>query len=67
MPEKQIDIIEFANRVERLCDFILDKIPFKDGSIDQITIQNIKDEAADIQTKFNPLFLDGLSQYIRGG
>lgn len=67
MPERQIDYIDFARRVERLCDFILDRIPLKDGSVDQVTIQNLKTEAADIQTKFNPLSLDGISQYIRGG
>lgn len=69
MPEKQIDVDvkDFARRVERLCDFLLDKIDVKDGSPDVIVIQKLKDDAADLQFMTIYWFFEGLDTYIRGG
>lgn len=50
---KPVDIKEFAIRVERLCDFLLDKIRAevgRDGSSSQALIEDIKEQAADIHT-----------------
>lgn len=69
MPRRDIDIKEFASRVENMCEFILNQIPQKDGSPDQVFIQNLKKDAADIQ--FNPslhgdISLRGLDDHVRG-
>ena len=67
MPEKQIDIKDFALRVERLCNFLLNKIDVKDGSDDIVIIQKLKDDAADLQFKADSMFFEGLHKYIHGG
>lgn len=61
------DIKKFAERVERLCDFLLEGVE-KDGSNDVVEIQNIKKDAADIQfiTRNANVSIEGLSDYIRG-
>jgi hypothetical protein len=69
MSSKDIDIKEFAIRVERLCEFILDQMDEKTGSAEQILIQNLREDAANIQ--FNPrlygdISLRGLDDHIRG-
>lgn len=65
---KEIDLEDFARRVERLCDFLLDKFPFKDGSDDIVIIQKIKSDAADLQTVANTqVNIEGLHAYIHGG
>lgn len=69
MTKREIDVKDFASRVERMCDFILSQIEEKNDSADQIFIHNLKKDAADIQ--FNSelsgdIFLRGLDKYIRG-
>jgi hypothetical protein len=65
---KTVDIKEFAIRVERLCDFLLAKME-KDGSKDVVTLQNLKEEAANIQinnTNVVSESISGLSEYMKG-
>jgi hypothetical protein len=69
MSSKQIDIKDFAIRVERLCEFILDQLDEKTGSPEQILIQELREDAANIQ--FSPrlhgdISLSGLDDHIRG-
>jgi hypothetical protein len=69
MRHRQVDVKDFASRVERMCEFILDQIEEKDGSLDISFIQDLKKDAADIQ--FNPrlygdISLRGLDKHIRG-
>lgn len=67
-----VDIVDFARRVERLCDFLLDKVSkenSRDGSDDIMEIEKLKDVAADIQ--FDDLnkatsTLSGLHSYMKG-
>lgn len=64
-----IDIKEFAMRVERVCDFILDQMEEKTGSSEQLIFEQLKHDAANIQ--FNPrlygdISLRGLDDHIRG-
>lgn len=58
-----LDVKEFAIRVERLCDFLLDKFEIKDGSNDLKAIQDIKEDAANLQFA-NEISLEGLFDYI---
>lgn len=68
MPKQEIDLEDFAIRVERLCNFLIDKFPFMDGSEDITVIQKLKEDAADLQTKSrNQVTLEGLHTYMRGG
>lgn len=68
MPVKEIDLEDFARRVERLCDFLIDKFPFMDGSEDIVIIQKLKDEAADLQVSSRKrITIEGLHAYIHGG
>lgn len=67
MSEKKVDVKDFAIRVERLCDFLLNKFDVKDGSPDITVIQKIKDDAADLQFFDDHLYIEGLDTYIRGG
>ena len=62
-----LDIKEFAERVERVCDFFLDQAE-KDGSDDIRVIQQLKDDAADIQADPAPIkrVLLGLNDYMHG-
>ena len=59
---KTSEIKDFAIRVERLCDFLLDKIPEGD---DRDVLHRLKDDAADIQVG-NYGVLNGLENYMRG-
>lgn len=62
------DLKDFAQRVERLCDFILDKLP-KDGTADVLVVQKLKEDAADIQhVSFHPMdaAIYGLDRYMKG-
>lgn len=61
------NIIDFAERVERVCDFILEGIE-KDGSHDVTVIQNLKKDAADLQfiKKNSNISIEGLDDYMRG-
>lgn len=56
------EVEEFARRVERLCDFLLDKLP--EGE-DRDVLQKLKEEAADIQFNHSEV-LEGLDKYMRG-
>jgi phosphopantetheine adenylyltransferase len=65
---KKVDIKEFAERVERLCEFLLAKME-KDGSDDVVTLQDLQDEAADIQSNNTNVVSEsiaGLSEYMKG-
>lgn len=61
------DIRTFAEKVERLCEFLLVGMD-KDGSEDVIAIQKLKDEAADIQniTRNANVSVAGLADYMKG-
>jgi hypothetical protein len=61
------DITEFAERVERMCEFILEGVE-KDGSEDVVIIQKLKKDAADLQfiKKNANVSIEGLDAYIRG-
>lgn len=69
---KDLDIKDFAKRVERLCDFLLDKLSDesgRDGSNDVKVIEDLKEDAADIQSDRVPLVsqtFSGLDSYMRG-
>jgi len=48
---RDLDIIEFATRVERLCIFLVDKYideRSRDGSDDLVALEKLRDDAADI-------------------
>ena len=61
-----VDIGEFATTVERVCDFLLDKVK-KDGSSDVLIIQQLKEDAANLQVEYpNANVLDGLESHMRG-
>jgi hypothetical protein len=62
MPRK-IDIQDFAKRVERLCEFLLDKLEL--DAEDNDVIQDLRNTAADIQ--FEKLdIVRGLANHVRG-
>lgn len=66
--QKTVDIKDFAIRVERLCEFLLAKMD-KDGSKDVVALQNLKEEAADIQADNSNVIsesISGLSEYLKG-
>jgi hypothetical protein len=63
---KEVDITEFARTVERLCDYLLENVE-KDGSKDVVIIQELKEDAANVQvfhSKAN--LLKGLDNHMRG-
>lgn len=63
---KNIDIHDFAHRVERLCEFLLDKVE-KDGSSDVTIVQDLHNDAADIQAGLvKGDVLSGLDNHMRG-
>jgi hypothetical protein len=66
MSDKEFDFREFAERVERLCDFILSRIP--NDSADKRVVEQLKEDAADFQTKyeFHSISLFGLDDHMRG-
>lgn len=72
MPQKTLDIREFAERVERLCDFFLNRVSEetgRTGSDDIKVIEDIKEDAADIasdRVKIGSETLFGLSEYMAG-
>jgi hypothetical protein len=63
MTTKNLNIKDFAERVERLCDFLLRNLEL-DGSADVVVIQRLKEEAADIQ--FKDSSVQGLDDFMRG-
>lgn len=64
---REIELLDFLRRVERLCDFLLDKVKFKNGSNDLKVIQQLKEDAADLQVNHDNINLEGLHTYMRGG
>lgn len=65
---RDLNIKEFAERVERLCDFMISKMN-NDGSKDLQVFQDLKEDAADIQTdrvRINEQTIEGLDDYMRG-
>jgi hypothetical protein len=63
-------IVEFARRVERMCDFFLMKLTEetgRTGSDDQRVLEDLKEDAANLQV--NPPgatdILEGLDSYMR--
>lgn len=69
---KEIDIQDFAIRVERLCDFFIDKAMSEPGhgeTHDLKVIKDLKETATDIQfdhTIIGSKTLFGLDDYMRG-
>lgn len=68
MPDKTLDPVEFATRVEGLCTYILGRID-RYASHDALVVEKLRDDAADIATKkksFDYMSLDGLDDHMRG-
>ena len=65
---RDLDIRDFAERVERLCDFFLAKV--KDDSNDKQVLMELKEEAADIHTSGveyeTASAVKGLDNFMRG-
>jgi hypothetical protein len=68
MTSNSVEIREFAQRVERLCDFLLNQVDAENsGKPDVLVIKDLREDAADIQfnrvdiTKF-----DGLDDFMKG-
>jgi hypothetical protein len=61
------DVRDFAERVERLCEFFLDGLN-KDGSADVVALQKMREDAADLQkiTRNSNVSIDGLDAHLRG-
>jgi hypothetical protein len=71
MTERDFDIKSFARRVERLCDFLLGRFyeeNGRDGSDEQKILEDLKEEAANIQTTTAPVSetLSGLKDFMGG-
>ena len=67
-PMKRLEIKDFARRVEHLCDFLLSKTE-KDGSKDRKIIEDLKEDAADIQfdqAEIASGAFIGLDDYMKG-
>lgn len=63
---KEIQIEEFARRVERLCDFLLNKVE-RNGSKDHKVLVDLKEEAANIQFDHARISsVAGLHEYMGG-
>lgn len=62
---KIVNVKDFAQRVERLCDYILDKTK-RDGSQDLVVLQQLKEDAADLQIDDSEFSFEGLSDYMKG-
>lgn len=65
------EVKEFAVRVERICDFFISRISEEArdlGSDDFKVLQELKDEAADLQfgVGVTTAGIEGLSDYIKG-
>jgi hypothetical protein len=65
---KSVEIREFAQRVERLCDFLLAQVDTEQsGSQDVLPIKDLKEDAADIQfNRADITNFDGLDAYMKG-
>lgn len=72
MSTREVNIQEFAGKVERICDFVIAKLK-NDGvsgeSPDARVILDLKEEAADIATgrvKITEAMFTGLDAYMKG-
>jgi hypothetical protein len=70
MSRKSVDIRNFAERVERVCDFFIGKAE-RDGSADITVLQDLKNDAADVQHQYHETTIvsesiTGLSDFMRG-
>lgn len=68
---RQLEIVGFARRVERFCDFFLSQVSEekqRDDSPNLKVIDDLKEEAADIQAYYKETSesLKGLSDYMKG-
>jgi hypothetical protein len=69
---RDLDIKDFARRVERLCDFLYAQVTSeigKTGSNDLKVIEDLKEDAADIQFDCAHVLskpLEGLYNYMNG-
>jgi hypothetical protein len=68
---RPVDIEDFARRVERLCEFLLAQIKAgkRDDSQDLKVIEDLKEDAADIQSAsmiIGPEIFTGLSEFMHG-
>lgn len=65
---KKVEIKDFARRVEHVCDFFLSKTE-ANGSKDRKIIEDLKEEAADIQfdqVEISSGAFTGLDDYLKG-
>jgi hypothetical protein len=64
--KEQIELDDFARRVERLCDFLLDKVDTKTGSSDLRVIQDLKEDAANMQFRksLSDASFEGLADFV---
>lgn len=68
----EVNVQTFAERVERLCDFLLSKMGEETGRIgsdSQKILEDLKDDAANIQmfgARMTTKTLDGLSDFMSG-
>lgn len=70
--KRKVEIKEFAERVERMCDFLIGKVIEENGrdeSNDLKIIEDLKEDAADIQfdrVHAGTKAIEGLSDYMHG-
>lgn len=69
---RDLDLVEFAERVERLCDFFLSQLR-EEGNIptthDVKVLEDLKEDAGDIacsRVSITQKSLEGLDSYMRG-
>lgn len=65
---REVDINEFAQKVERLCDFLISKAT-KNGTDDIRVLQDLKEDAANLQFDKRTLAgeaIAGLSAFMKG-
>lgn len=67
----ETSVVEFARRVERMCDFFIAKVideTGRNGSDDLVALEKLKEDAANFQA--NPQgagsVLEGFDNYMRG-
>lgn len=65
---KSVEIRDFAQRVERLCDFLLHQVEVKDsGTTDILVIKKLREDAADIQfSRVDITKFEGLDNFMKG-
>jgi len=66
MTSTEIDIRRFAERVERLCDFLLSRVEINNDNADTKFVQDLRTDAADFQFESLPTILTGLDEYVKG-